>query len=222
MDQFAFVLLVMGGIITLLVLSVGWRDNEGSVLRLLSTLAMAWAAVSALGVIAVIALPLIGGQALDITLTPVVEPEQSPAPGVLSLAAESVRATVEPSALSAGAVGLTLAGSGITGIVSAIVAGVIAFALRRIAAGDPFQRSMHRATLLAGVALTSGLLLGAGLSGFARMVVADELNSQLGAERFVLGFELDLTPVLIGVVVLALSSLFRIGERLQRDTAGLV
>ncbi|MDX2026040.1 hypothetical protein [Microcella sp.] len=222
MDQFTVVLLVMAGIIVVLVLGVGRRGDDSGVLRLLGALAMTWAAISLLGVVALVSLTLLGDQSLELSLVSATILSEAPAVAGVAILPGTSRVVVDPSTLSPVAVAVTLVGTSIVGIVSAIVAGVIAFALRRIAAGDPFPRSMYRATLLAGSALTLGLPIGAAIMGFARTVVADELNTLVGEERFRLGFEFDLTPALIGVVVLALAEVFRVGERLQNDTKGLV
>jgi hypothetical protein len=53
------------------------------------------------------------------------------------------------------------------------------------------------------------------------MMAADELNPLMG-DVFVIGFAIDMTPLLAGFAVLALSLVFSYGIRIQRDTEGLV
>lgn len=222
MDPFTLVLVAMLLVIVLLVAFAGRRVDESAVLRLVCGVALLWAGLSIAAAVGIVAVPLSGGT-LSIELdasTDISAPHSID--GIVGIVPQTETATVEIGALSSGAVGLVLAGAAMAAVVSAIVAGALAIALRRVAAGDPFAPSMRRSAVIAGSALSVGMLVSLGLSALGRMMAADELNELLGFERFLVGFELDLTPVAIGVAVVALSRLFSVGERLQRETAGLV
>ncbi len=106
----------------------------------------------------------------------------------------------------------------------AAVGGAIAWFLFLFAAQRPFQRSLFVTTLSCGIALIFGPIIANGLRGLALMQAATELNP-LAHDVFIAGFAIDATSAVIpgiGFVVLALAYVFRAGERMQHDTAGLV
>lgn len=84
----------------------------------------------------------------------------------------------------------------------------------------PFRRSLTIAALIAGAALLFGGLLGQAATGFGTMQAALDLDS--AAEIFEVGFWFDVTPLFGGFAIMALGVAFQLGERLQRDTEGLV
>ena len=116
------------------------------------------------------------------------------------------------------------AGTIITALTILVVGGAIAWLLALAASGKPFRRSLRVSTRAAGTALTFGPLLALGLTGLGQMWAADELR-HLADDVLVPGFSVPLLafaiPV-VGLAVLALSYVFDVGERLQRDTEGLV
>lgn len=108
--------------------------------------------------------------------------------------------------------------------VIAAVDGAIARFLFLFAAQRPFQRSLFVTTLSCGIALILGPIIATGLRGLGLMQSAFELNP-LAHDVFLAGFTIDATAAVIpgiGFVVLALAYVFRAGERMQRDTEGLV
>lgn len=144
------------------------------------------------------------------------------APGIVSAGFES--AAVVATGLSDGARFALGAGILSTSITILIVGGAVAWLLAMVAASRPFGRSLRATTLAAGFALTLGPILSLGLTGFGQMQAADELN-HLADGIFVVGFSaplLGLALPLAGLAVLALSYVFHVGARLQRDTEGLV
>ncbi|WAB82119.1 hypothetical protein OVN18_03665 [Microcella daejeonensis] len=199
--------------------------RDAAVMRLLAALAMAAAAVWLIGAALAVLLPLLTDQGLpselllaDGSLSAVGSlPE-----GVRALTATAAGVTVDASTLSGGAVALLLVEAGLTSLVGAIVSGSIAYALRRIARGEAFHRSMFVVAVVTGYALSIGMMVAIGSGGLGRMMAGDELNTLLGAEVFVVGFEASPVPVLIGFAVLGLAVVFRLGARLQRETEGLV
>lgn len=130
--------------------------------------------------------------------------------------------SVSADAFSAGPIAQIVAMSTLQALIVSSVAAVIGIAIVRIGQGRPFQRSLFWLGVSAGSALAVGGLAVEGLGGGGRMVLASELNDRLGDDRFVVGFTVDPTPIGIGFAVIALATVVLVGERLQRDTEGLV
>lgn len=57
---------------------------------------------------------------------------------------------------------------------------------------------------------------------WAVAAVLSVLLPLVGQEQLAVGFELDIVPIMVGVAVLGLAAVFRVGSRLQRETDGLV
>jgi hypothetical protein len=142
--------------------------------------------------------------------------------GVTESMTEVEVVSVSAGAFSAGPITQIVATSTLQALIVGLVAAAIAVTIVRIAQGRPFQRSLYRLGLAAGGTLALGGLAVEGLGGGGRMVLANELNTRLGDERFVVGFTFDPTPIGIGFVIIALATVVLFGERLQRDTEGLV
>jgi len=203
--------------------------RDATAMRFIAALAMTGAAVWLIGALTSVLMPLFGGQGLSLSLLPggggfsaLPDGVAALPEGVRYLTARTLAVTVDPASLSSGTVALLLTEAGLTNLVGAIVAGAIAYALRRIARGEAFHRSMFGVAVTTGCALTFGMLTATGLGGLGRMMAGDELNTLLGDNTFLVGFEASPVPVLLGFAVLGLAMVFRVGERLQRDTAGLV
>ena len=197
---------------------------DAATMRFIAALAMTGAAIWLIAAFVSALAPLFPGQGLTLSLLPggsLAVVGELP-DGVRSLATETLSVAVDPSALSGGAVALLLIEVGLTNLVGAIVAGSIAYALRRIARGEAFHRSMFGVTVTTGCALTFGMLTATGLGGLGRMMAGDELNMLLEVETFAVGFLASPVPVLLGIAVLGLATVFHIGARLQRETEGLV
>lgn len=142
--------------------------------------------------------------------------------GIRSITPESAVVTLDTAVLSSGALVLLLLERAVIGIIVAVVSAAIGYTLMRIARGEAFHRSLFAVTVTVGALLSIGTMIAVGLGGFGRMMAGIELNELLGDERFVPGFTADPTVVLIGLAVLGLAYVFRIGGRLQRETDGLV
>jgi hypothetical protein len=99
----------------------------------------------------------------------------------------------------------------------AIVVGLIALSVALLR-GRPFVPNLRRVLMGVSLALVVGGLGSAGLLGFANMEVAAALD----APGFPVMAEFDLTAPLIGLVLAVVVIVFEFGERLQRDTEGLV
>ncbi|HWM35118.1 MAG TPA: hypothetical protein VNR36_12885 [Pseudolysinimonas sp.] len=134
--------------------------------------------------------------------------------------AESGRATVTAEGISAGARALLAAGDILGASVGAVIAVAIAMLLWRLAQGRPFHRSLFGAALLAGSTMTLGGLLAIAAHAFGAMQVAVEVDP--AGDVFTPGFEFDPTILAAGAAVLLLAFVFQAGNRLQRETEGLV
>jgi len=139
--------------------------------------------------------------------------------GIMSAGFDS--ATVVAGGLSDGTRALLTGGVIADAVATAVSIGAVAWFLLLLIRNRPFHRSLVAASLAAGSALLIGGILSAGLGGLGRMQAAVELNPLAGGV-FKVGFLVDPWPAVAGLGVLALAFVFRRGERLQRDTEGLV
>ena len=103
-------------------------------------------------------------------------------------------------------------------IVSAAVAHLCWKLLRR----RPFDRSVSWMIMAIGAILMFGTVIGGGFGGLGHMMAALELNSDVQSGFWALGFSLDITPLVVGLVLFLVSMAFEAGTRMQRDTEGLV
>lgn len=198
---------------------------DRTALRVSAAIALACAVVGLVAPVVAALVPVLTDQGLvvDLLLAPGASVGDTPLnPAIRSITPDSALVSLETSALSGGAVALLLVERALAGIIVALVAGAIGYTLMRIARGEAFHRSLFAVTVTVGAVLSIGTILVVGLGGLGRMMAGFELNELVGGERFVPGFSADFTPVLVGFAVLGLAYVFRIGERLQHDTAGLV
>ncbi len=144
------------------------------------------------------------------------------ASGIRSIIPESAVVTLDTAVLSNGALVLLLLERALIGLIVAVVSAAIGYTLMRIARGEAFHRSLFAVTATVGAVLSIGMMLAVGLGGIGRMMAAFELNELLGGQPFTPGFTADPTVVFVGIAVVGLAYVFRIGERLQHDTKGLV
>lgn len=140
-------------------------------------------------------------------------------PGVVQAHGSTV--VVSADGLSAGPIWLFAISDLIGALAIALVTVSFAYVLWRIAQRRPFHRTVQVAALVAGCAIALGSLLAQGLGGLAKMMAATELGPSLGDVAEV-GFLFAPLPIIVGFGVLALAYVFQAGERLQRDTDGLV
>ncbi|WP_130177252.1 hypothetical protein [Cryobacterium sp. SO1] len=116
---------------------------------------------------------------------------------------------------------LTLEGSttvATTLLVSATVAYFCWSVLRR----RPFNRPVFWLVALVGYALLLGTVLGQGFGGLGRMIAAAELNGDAPEGFWPLATLVDLAPAGTGLVLLVAAAAISLGQRLQRETDGLV
>jgi len=116
---------------------------------------------------------------------------------------------------------LTLEGStalATTLLVSATVVYFCWSVLRR----RPFTRPVFWLVALVGYALLIGTVLGQGFGGIGRMIAAGELNGDPIDGFWPMATLVDLAPAGTGLVLLVAAGAISLGQRLQRDTDGLI
>ena len=86
----------------------------------------------------------------------------------------------------------------------------------------PFNRPVFWLVALVGYALILGTVLGQGFGGLGRMIAADELNGDVADGFWPLAVLVDLAPAGTGLVLLVAAAAISLGQRLQRETDGLV
>lgn len=133
-------------------------------------------------------------------------------------------ARVEVSGLSADTANLLFLSSLAWTALWLIGLGALAFLVWRLLEAKPFAASLTTTVLVAGLALSGGNLSAQLHDGLALWHVASELASPRYPDGWFwsLHFPVDLTSIAFGIVLLLIGLAFRHGERLQRDTEGLV
>lgn len=122
--------------------------------------------------------------------------------------------------LSDGVRALLGTGAVLATLTSLAVSLAVAYFLWALLKERPFRASVTVAAMIAGGALLLGGLLHQAVTGFGTMQAAVELDPE-GAV-FDIGMWFDLTPLFGGFAIMALGFAFQLGERLQRETDGLV
>ncbi len=118
---------------------------------------------------------------------------------------------------------LLLAASALAiGLTQVLIAGTIAFVSIGLVRGRPFGRSMTWLLATASVTLMIGGLLSIGLGGAAQLVIAAELAPDPVGSVFPFAVTIEPTIILLGFVLGVVAAAFEFGERMQRDTEGLV
>lgn len=137
-----------------------------------------------------------------------------------------------PAALTVDGLGTTAriwlaAGTLIEGAVAVTLLLVIARFARQSISDTPFTPRLSRLLVAGGVALAVGGLLGQIASGIAGLLAHEQLFA-LSPEALGDGIAVppaltfDLWPLGVGLALVVVAGLVRSGERLQRETAGLV
>jgi hypothetical protein len=143
-------------------------------------------------------------------------------PGPFLLGGQFQTAVISATGISLGA-RLLVAAAAIVGTLCTIfVALTISVLCQRLRRGAPFARSLASMLFAASLTLMIGGVIGQALTIAGASAVAVELNNVRGTHDFVAGGPADFTPVVAGMVLGVIAAAFRIGERMQQDTEGLV
>lgn len=146
------------------------------------------------------------------------DPETSGVPRILN--GEFTAATASVAGLSTGVRILFAAGAGMGSLVFVALALSVAYLCWRLYKGNPFGTSVTHTFWFAAGALTIGSLLSQGMLGFSTWLALDELR--LDPVQFPLEMHFDLLPIFVGFALLLVAGAFQFGERMQRDTEGLI
>jgi hypothetical protein len=132
-------------------------------------------------------------------------------------------ATVTLGDLSGWAFGLLTTSLVITVITSATVALSFVYLSWRLLRAEPFKKSLTFTFITAGAALIIGSLVSLGVEALGRMIAVSEL---LGDDKttgfWPMAVTGDLAPIGFGFALLVVACAFEYGERLTRQTDGLV
>ncbi len=112
-------------------------------------------------------------------------------------------------------------GSALGLLVTAATYGAIIVFLVLAARGTPFHRLLYPVAFAAGSVMTFGGLAASAVSGVGRVQAADHLGA-VPDGPFEAAFTIAPGEWSFGVVVLVAAFVIRIGQRLQRDSEGLV
>jgi len=106
-----------------------------------------------------------------------------------------------------------------------IVFGSVAYLAWQLLKRKPFAAPLTAAIMKAGSALAAGSISAQLLSGFAQWHVIGEMTGNAPVDSpwfWALEIPIDFAPIGAGILLLLVGLAFRHGERLQRDTDGLV
>ena len=233
MDPFTIVLLLMLGFAVLTVAGVSNKRRTGPILpRVVAAGAIVFALLAVVGGI----VGIVGAFTLETLTLPVpvfASIELTPV-DLRDSEAQVTNDATQPTSMmltTTGLDGLTRAlvtaqiGSTTAVIVTMLI--LVARLAQQSSASEPFSPRLTRLLVVGGTTLAIGSLL----SQIAGILAGQRAHEQLFAIRdsaleagnyVVPGWTLDLLPVGIGLALIVVAGLIRTGERLQRDTAGLV
>ena len=189
----------------------------------LGAASLAGGAVWLIGAIYGLARTAMSGGPISLPLT-VLDPrvDLNPGAGLNTIAWDGAQVNIDLEALGPVNSALLLGSQALTVAVSAVVVGAIGIVLLRLARRSPFHRSLFAIAIVAGAALSIGSLIALGSHALGSLMASDRVNELLGSDVFAVDATVDPLPVLLGLVITAMAVIFRIGERLQNDTKGLV
>lgn len=117
---------------------------------------------------------------------------------------------------------LTTVGGAAAMLTQAALCAAVAVLAWRVPRRNPFRRSVSLAVTCAGAILLVGGMISQAANSIATGLAASELNVSGSRGFWPLAGRFDPTFLVIGVVLLLVGLAFEYGERLVRDTDGLV
>ena len=197
----------------------------GTGLLTIQFIALVYAAVSLAGG-AVAVVESLGGESIEMTLPATASlpasvlgnPDATGQPRVLSGQFTQASASIADLGLAPRA--LHAAGSGILALTAVTVAVALAYLCWKLYKRQPFIAATTRTIQVAATALLVGGFAGPALLGFSAWTAIDQLG--LDQDLVPLSLQINLIPVAAGVALAIVATAFQLGERLQRDTEGLV
>lgn len=147
-------------------------------------------------------------------------------------------AEVEVTGLDLAARAFLAGGTAVQGMTFVLIGIVVALLCRRLLTDAPFATSLTRSLRLAAGTLALGGIAWQVLAAIGSTLAADQVLrvdswastgdvppggvSDTGLPEPTLGFTIEFWPILIALALVAVAAAFRSGERMQRETAGLV
>ena len=167
----------------------------------------------------------ISSGAISVTLSTeqLLPAEADQGPAVL-LSGSYDTASVVVAGLDGGAFTVALIAKILLSITQIAIAASVALLCWSLVKARPFRRSLSLTVTLAGATVLLGGILSAGLTVLSSFMIADQLNApDAGLDGFwpVLA-GVDPTFIAIGITLLLAGLAFEYGDKLQRDTDGLV
>ena len=237
MDPFTLVLLVMLGFVVLLIAGIGSQRTPGTPGRPLLPRVVAGGAVVGIvlsavgGILAVVVAFASDRVTLTVPVTSTIEltPDElrDSAARVVGGATSQTDTVLTATGLDVTTRAFVAVEQLITTAVIVTVLVVIARLARRSIAPEPFAPRLSRSLVVGGATLAIGMTA----AQVASLVAATRAHEQLFATSpgalddavyVPPTWTFELWPIGVGLVVIVLAGLIRSGERLQRDTKGLV
>jgi hypothetical protein len=128
-------------------------------------------------------------------------------------------AAIEASGAAPGDRMLLAAGTLLTGLSWVAVALAVAYLCRRLVQGSPFAATVTRVAIFTAFTVIVGPTLGRLLTDLATNTIVIAAHAH---DPLVVGFGFDAGTWAAGLALALVALAFRVGERLQRDTEGLV
>jgi hypothetical protein len=150
-------------------------------------------------------------------------PEAADAGSATLLSGHYESATVSVSDVSDGALFLLNTGLVLSVVTAATVAMSFVYLSWRLLRAEPFKKSLTVAFITAGATLMIGNILSIGFDSFGRVFLISELAGDEKLDGFwPMAVQADLAPIGFGLALLIVACAFEYGERLTRETNGLV
>jgi hypothetical protein len=226
-------LLILAGLIGLAVWDARRRRSPAITVDVAGAIARVWVAFTGLGIILALWRWFTPG---DVWVSGV--PATVRVPGLTCEGVEGpvfpagptlVCGNLESADLTVAGVGLDiralLAGGDVLTLIAVAVPGVVlALACSRALKGTPFSVAVRRALVIGAIVVLVAGLGGELLASMGRTILSNELFSESGdmTSTGVYRVGVSLWPIAAAFALAALGGIFRHGERLQRETTGLV
>lgn len=190
---------------------------------ILALAALTAAAILVLGTISLVSSIADGRVSTILTTGTALPPEADQGPAVLvSGSYETAHVVVD--GLDGGILALSVIARALGLLTQVAVAAALALLCWSLVKAAPFRRSLSITVTASGAVVLVGGLLSGGLGVLSSWMIAEELNApDAGLDGFwPIMASIDPTFVVLGIALLLVGLAFDYGERLQRDTAGLV
>ena len=184
---------------------------------------LAAAAIFLFGVVAIASTIASGEVTVQMSTTAPLPPEADAGSGTITSGTFDT-ATVSAGSLDGGTIALSVLGTAFGILTSAAVAAALALLCWRMLHPQVFSRSLSTVVTTSGAVVLIGGIISQAIHVFVAWMVADQLNAaSAGLDGFwPISAEVDPTFMALGVGLALVGLAFSHGERIQRDTEGLV